>query len=230
MDIRNIKNIGIKIGQILSYICLAFLFFMALFLAFYIITNQIARYRNEKPLISLYTIVSPSMEPNIKVYDIIIDTRVRNHDELHVGDVITFYSDVIDTGGYTVTHRINEITELDGKTIYLTKGDNNQSIDDGYITIDNIVGKVQYIIPALGRVQFFISSRLGWFIIILIPALGIIIMDLMRLINVFRIKRQIEQIPQIKEINEVRETEENKKVRALLEKARRFNKSRSKDE
>ena len=78
--------------------------------------------------------------------------------------------------------------------------------------------------PQLGKVQFFLSSRLGWICVILIPAIGIIIMDFIKLRKLFNIKKEIEVIPMMKEVEEVREKEENKKVRALIEKARRFNK------
>ena len=39
-----------------------------------------------------------------------------------------------------------------------------------------------------------------------------------------KIKKELEEIPKVKEVEEIREKEENKKVRALIEKADRFNK------
>lgn len=164
------------------------------------------------------------MEPTIKVYDVIVEFKVNSKSDLHVGDIITFYSSSIDTGGYTVTHRIKEIKTIEGETYYITKGDNNQSEDEGMITFDDIVGKVRFKIKGLGRIQFFVSSKLGWLIIILIPALGIILVDIIKLRKIFGIKKQIEEIPQLAEVEKIRETEENKKVRALIEKADRFNK------
>lgn len=162
MNEKGIKKILAKIISILSYICLAFLVLIAIFLLYYIISNQIARVKGTKPLISLYTIVSPSMEPNINIYDVIIDVRVNKDEDVKLGDVVTFYSDSIDTGGYTVTHRIHEIYDTTDTRYYITKGDNNQNPDDGTITINNIVGKVRYVIPALGRVQFlYLQSLVG---------------------------------------------------------------------
>lgn len=221
--IKRIKGVVGLIGRIISYICLAVLFVVACFLLFYIINNQIARMKNEPAFMNIFTIVSPSMEPNIKVYDVIIEFKVDNEADLKVGDIITFYTDEIDTGGYTVTHRIHEINVVNGKRRYITKGDNNQSVDSGYITYGNIVGKVSYILPGAGRIQFFISSRLGWLLIILIPAMGIIIMDIIKLKRLFKIKKQIESIPNMEEIEHVREKEENKYFRALIERANRIN-------
>ena len=130
-----------KILFVLSYVFLAFLFLLACFLVFYITTNAIAKKKGTNPLISMYTIASPSMEPYIKVYDVIVDVRVKSEQDLSIGDVITFYSNTIDTGGFTITHRIFNVYEADGVIHYITKGDNNQAQDAGNIKFSNIVGK-----------------------------------------------------------------------------------------
>lgn len=225
---KGFKVVLSKVMNFLSYVCLVILFFIAAFLLYFIISNQLAKTTGSKPLISLYTIVSPSMEPTIMVYDVIIDTRVTKDEDLKIGDIITFYSNTIDTGGYTVTHRIEDIYESNGIKYYTTKGDNNIDADSGIITIDNIVGKCRFIIPSIGKMQMFITSRAGWILIILIPALGIIIIDIKKLIKIFRIKEQIEDIPQIKEVELIREKEENKKLRAVVEEANRLNKGKKK--
>jgi signal peptidase len=213
------------ISTIFSYVALVVLFTVAAFLIFYITSNIIAKATHRRPIISLFTIVSPSMEPYIMVYDVIVDTRVSNEDSLKVGDVITFYSASIDTGEFTVTHRIEEIIDSPEGKKYITKGDNNQNVDAGYITFKDIVGKEIFKISGLGRVQVFIASKFGWLIIILIPALVIILFDIFKLKKIYNIKREIEDIPQIKTVSRVRETEENKKLRSLTSKATRINKN-----
>lgn len=214
--------------KLLSYICLVILFVITIFLLFYIISNQVARSKGAKPLVSIYSIVSESMLPAIEVYDVVVDIRVTDESSLKVGDIITFKTDFIDTQGYTITHRIFKIDSDNGETKYYTKGDNNSIIDDGFITFDKIEGKVKYIIPDLGKMQVFISSKFGWLLIIFIPALGIIMMDIYRLIKVYRIKNQIESIPRLKEVDLVREKEENKKISAVLERARKINRKNEK--
>lgn len=217
MSKKGIKGILDFIIKLLSYICLVVLFLIAVFLIFYIVTNQVAKNKGENPLISVYTIVSESMVPTIDVYDIIIDTRVNDPSSLKEGDIITFRSNFIDTDGYTITHRIISIDNTSGETRYYTKGDHNSRQDEGYITFDNIVGKVVYIVPKIGKIQAFVSSKFGWLLIIFIPAVGIIIMDVFRLIKVYRIKNQIESIPRLKEVDKVREIEKNKKEIEKLE-------------
>ena len=208
------------IGKTLAYVILCLLFLITAFLVYYMSSSAIAARKGENPQISLYTIVSPSMEPFIKVYDVIIDRRLKANDELKVGDVITFYSSTLNTEGYTITHRIYDIKISEGKTYYITKGDNNQSVDVGSITRDNIVGKMVYKINGLGKIQFFLSSKLGWILIILIPALCFILYDLNRLNRIFKIKKKIDNIPEYQNMSAKEEIEHNKKVRALLEKSK----------
>ena len=219
------KKLLSTLSTVFSYVALVVLFVVATFLIFYIASNAIAKATKKRPIISLFTIVSPSMEPYIMVYDVIVDTRVSNENSLKVGDVITFYSSSIDTGEYTVTHRIQEIIESPEGRKYITKGDNNQNVDAGYITFKDIVGKERFKLSGLGRVQVFIASKFGWLIIILLPALGIIIFDIFKLKKIYNIKREIEDIPQVKAVSRVRETEENKKLRSLTSKATRMNKN-----
>lgn len=219
-------NIFKTISSIFSYVALVVLVLIASFLLFYIVSNLIAKLTHKKPVLTLYTIVSPSMEPYIMVYDVIVDTRVLSEDSLKVGDVITFYSSSIESGDFTVTHRINQIIEMDGERRYITKGDNNQNVDAGYITYKDIVGIQRFKIAGLGRIQVFIASKYGWLILILIPALIIIFMDLFKLKKIYNIKREIEDIPQIKKVSRLRETEENKKIRSLTSRASRINKKK----
>lgn len=219
------KKLLSTLSTVFSYVALVVLFVVATFLIFYIASNAIAKATKKRPIISLFTIVSPSMEPYIMVYDVIVDTRVSNENSLKVGDVITFYSSSIDTGEYTVTHRIQEIIESPEGRKYITKGDNNQNVDAGYITFKDIVGKERFKLSGLGRVQVFIASKFGWLIIILLPALGIILFDIFKLKKIYNIKREIEDIPQVKAVSRVRETEENKKLRSLTSKATRMNKN-----
>ena len=222
---KNDKQKYLKIAStVFSYVILSLLVLIAGFLLFYITSNLIAKLTNKKPIISLFTIVSPSMEPTIMVYDVIVDTRVSSEKSVKEGDIITFYSSSIDTGNFTVTHRIDHIIEVDGEKRYITKGDNNQNVDAGYITYKDIVGKQRFKINGLGRIQVFIASKFGWILIILIPALIIIFYDMFKLKKIYKVKKDLETIPEIKQVNRVRETEQNKKLRSLTSKASRMNK------
>ena len=217
-------NIFVKIFRALSYVFLVFLFLVAIFLIFYITTSAIAKKNGTKPPISMYTIVSPSMEPTIMVYDVIVNVNPKSDDELPEGTIITFYSDAIDTGGYTVTHRIYKKYFYNNVVYYETKGDNNSAQDVGRITFGNIVGKYLFKIPGLGKLQFFVTSKVGWILIVLIPAVIIIISDILKLIKARKIKENLDNMEDDTTLQNIEEQEQNKRIRALIEKADKINK------
>lgn len=179
------KKILSIISKVILYFFITIIIGIILLLSGFLATNLLTK-TNNKPLISIYTIVSPSMEPVIKIYDCIIVTRVNEDSELKENDIITFYSDFVDSDGYTITHRIVKKYEEDGETHYITKGDNNLTEDEGSITINNIIGKTIMIIPQIGKFEFFFTSIYGWLVIVCIPLVGFIIYHLFRLIRLLR--------------------------------------------
>jgi signal peptidase I len=221
---KNKSVIFKTIFDFFSYLLLSVLIFLSAFFAFYIAENAYANVTKTKPLISLFVIVSPSMVPTINVYDMIIDFGVNNDSELEENDIVTFYSNVINTGGYTITHRINKINVFNDQYRYVTKGDNNKSVDVGFTTIDRIVGKVFLIIPNIGKVQKLITSKWGWLLIVVVPSIAILIADIIKLINLIRIKKEIIDIKPIGNIDHRNEIESNKNIRILMEKSKELDK------
>jgi signal peptidase len=97
-------------------------------LAYYFICLRISSAKGEEyaPPFSIYTIVSASMTPKIKVYDVIINVKVDNPTDIKVGDIITFTSTSAFTYGMTITHRVMDIQIANGEYEYITKGDFNE--------------------------------------------------------------------------------------------------------
>ena len=118
--------------------------------------------------IKTFCIISGSMEPNIKINDVVI--KEVPQEELKIGDIISFVVD-----GETITHRINniEITQK-GEIKYITKGDANNIEDEDKITFEDIEGKYIGKIPKIGRIMLLLRSKIV-FIIILIILIGTII-------------------------------------------------------
>ena len=169
---------------VLGWILFATLIMMALFLLLVLISNKVAEKKNQKPIMGLYTIVSPSMTGSIEVYDVVFVLRVPTK-MIHRGDVITFRAENTIFGDTPVTHRVIEkYTDNDGQTVYVTKGDYNQFKDDFYAYERNVVGKVLFKIPQLGRIQFFLVGKKGWFVVVLLPALAIIATDIFKILKV----------------------------------------------
>lgn len=105
-----------------------------------------------------YIIVSGSMEPNLKIGDIVI-VKETKQEELKVGDIISFRQ-----GQSVITHRINEISEEK----YITKGDNNNTIDDEQIDYKQIEGKVEKVIPTVGKIALILHQKNAIIVVIIL--------------------------------------------------------------
>lgn len=179
---------------ILSWVVLVLLVLIAAFLLYYFVSVKIYANKGEefRPVISLYTILTESMVPNINPKDVIIDVTVKDPDDIQVGDVITFVSSASLTKGMTITHRVVDIKEENGEKVYYTKGDANLSPDGAPAKFSNVLGKVLFRIPKLGLLQYFLATKGGWLIIVVIPALVIIISDILKLFRLQMAKNQLE--------------------------------------
>ena len=139
----------------------------------------------EPPLYGAYVIISPSMHPVIKVYDAIVIKRADEAD-IRVGDVITYKSENPSYYGIMITHRVIDTYVSNGEMRYVTKGDANVSSDQLAVREDQVYGKVVMRIPKIGYLQYFLSTATGWIIAIVVPCLGIIIYDIMKLVKTIR--------------------------------------------
>ncbi len=193
------KNIKIKkifkmIYKVVSYTIICILMFIASFLIFYVISGKIAKKQGKKPLFGLYTIISPSMTGTLNVYDVAFTMRVDT-DKLKEKDIITFYSTNSFFGGTPITHRIKEIVDVPGTgKMFVVQGDANPKPDDEKVLPSNVVGKVLFKIPQLGRIQFFLASKGGWIIAIMIPALVIISYDIYKIFRLVLLKSKLVSI------------------------------------
>ena len=185
MDISKIKNKFQKIlhfiASVISWTVFTLLILCLALLLYYFVCTKLLATKGDKyePFFSLYTIISPSMTPNINVYDVIVNLKVKSPDDISIGDVITFVSKSPECLGATVTHRVIGIEHDDnGKISYQTKGDANLISDSALAPYENVIGKVSYRIPKLGRVQFFLASKLGWLLLLFFPAFYILLRSL----------------------------------------------------
>lgn len=185
------KKVFKMIYKIISYTIICILMAIAAFLIFYVISGKIAQKQGKKPLFGLYTIISPSMTGTLNVYDVAFTMRVDT-DKLKEGDIITFYSTNSFFGGTPITHRIIEVVNVpnSGK-MFRVKGDANPKADEEKVIPSNVVGKVMFKIPQLGRVQFFLASKGGWIIAIMIPTLVIISYDIYKIFRLILLKSKL---------------------------------------
>jgi len=150
-----------KIIKLTENILITILLLIGILIAVSLIPN--------KNIYKLYTVMSGSMEPTIKVGSVIISIPQKNYE---VGDVVT-YKDNLSKYKFT-THRIVEIKEVNGKKEIYTKGDANDSLDGEAISEANILGKSLFDIPYLGYLVSYLKNPIGLILIIIIPSTIII--------------------------------------------------------
>lgn len=181
-----VRKIFHFLSTVLLYSLLIIVLIIVVFFGAYVVDQMIGMKNHEdrSPLFGVYVIISPSMVPNINVYDAVVSMRVPT-EKIEMYDIITFLSKDIDTHGTPITHRVVGIVETeDGKIGYRTKGDNNNAEDNALIMEDEIIGKVLFRIPMIGYVRSFITSKLGWLLIVVLPCVGVIIYDIGKLVGI----------------------------------------------
>lgn len=140
-----------KLIKLIIYIMIIPIIFYNISLIFFSIINK-----SETPNffgIKTFVIISGSMEPNLKISDIVIIKRCEQN-ELKENDIISFRS-----GQSVITHRINKIIETENGVEYITKGDNNNTKDNGTVKFDDIEGKYIGKIEYLGKVVLFLKNK-----------------------------------------------------------------------
>lgn len=132
--------------------------------------------------VRLFNVMSGSMEDTLPVGSVII-VREREPEELAEGDIITFISNDPLFYGEIVTHRIVEIADFQGSVMFITKGDANEDRDQAAAIPANVIGKVVLNIPLLGYVLNFIRTKLGYFLICLLPCMVILVIEVINLVR-----------------------------------------------
>ena len=96
-----------------------------------------------------------SLKNGLEIGDVIVVWRVG---ELKIGDIIVFEANQ----KYPIIHRIINISEVNGRKVYSTKGDNNmgQLFVEQRIPEDSIIGKAVFRIPLIGWVKLVFVKML----------------------------------------------------------------------
>ncbi len=90
-------------------------------------------------------VISGSMRPALDVGDVVIVVKVPVED-IEPGDIIQFR----EAEGIATVHRVVEVQEVEGNTVFVTKGDDNSAPDPEPVLSDNVVGKVIFNVPKVG--------------------------------------------------------------------------------
>lgn len=158
----NKRSIGLIIGKIIKNI-------VVYLIAIFIVGAAILFATSKSPNKSFfgyryYTVLTPSMEPELSVGDLIF-VKLKNASDIQIGDVITF-NPSSDPNVY-LTHRVTqkmEDYEGTGVTCFKTKGDANQDEDDFVIDSSRVIGTQQFKLAKLGYFVRFVQLRWYYFI------------------------------------------------------------------
>ena len=121
-------------------------------------------------------VLSGSMEPTFDAGDMILLEPAKEPENLQKDDVIAYL-----IGGKVTTHRIVQVTELEGKKMYITKGDYNNIEDRIPVEPTQIQGIYNgKRIPNLGNIMMFMQSNMGILVCLGIPFAGYILWDILK--------------------------------------------------
>ena len=120
--------------------------------------NKVPSIFGYKPFI----VVSGSMEKFIHVGDLVIVKEI-DPNTLKENDIIAFR----DSENLVTTHRIISVTKVDGQSCFETKGDNNNTKDEGMVCAPNVEGKYVSKISKIGNFILFIQQPLGFVIMMM---------------------------------------------------------------
>ncbi|WDV45642.1 signal peptidase I [Clostridiaceae bacterium M8S5] len=106
-------------------------------------------------IFSVYPMVvaTGSMEPIIYPGDVAIIKELGKSTP-NIGDIIQF-----EKKGVFICHRVIGTKNISNQIQYITKGDNNTIADIDPVAIENIKGKVTFIIPKIGYPTLFIKQN-----------------------------------------------------------------------
>jgi len=157
-----------------------------------------------------YVVSSGSMYPELAMYDIIVISGHTLFEDVKIGDIIVF--DRPKDHDKVIVHRVVAVVDDDPKTLR-TKGDNNQNSmvgTDYPITKEEYIGTVVYVIPQVGFITKILQPPINYIIIVVI--IGIMII---RQITKSKKKALLEKVKAESEINDYNESQPNEKVDQL---------------
>ena len=128
---------------------------------------------------SVLRVTTGSMEPEIPVNSMIL-VRRTDPGAIREGDVITFFSQEPGLEGALNTHRVQSIAQRYGSLYFTTKGDANALEDQAPVTSEALVGKVVFVSAAMGAVLRLLTNPLVFVPLILLPLLGMLVMNTVR--------------------------------------------------
>lgn len=101
----------------------------------------------------IVAIASGSMEPEFYRGDAIVFQKIEDVSKIEIGNIIAYKKN-----GVLVTHRVVGMSRVKGSYVFLTKGDNNDSVDSYEIFEEDIEGIVIYKVSYIGMPTIWLQE------------------------------------------------------------------------
>ncbi len=155
------------------------------------------------PGYSFSLVRSGSMVPTLNVGDVIVTGPVHTGTDNNVkaGTIVMYQHN-----SETISHRI---VAIDGSAL-ITKGDAMQHADSWAVSLQDVKGVYLFKIPLIGYIMYFTQTKLGWFLMIIIPAaaiVGFLIKDILK--EAFKDDKKPANAREVKSISKQNDTEKS---------------------
>lgn len=130
---------------------------------------------------SIFTVVSESMEPEYKVWDMIV-AKEADPNSINVGDDIVYLGDEGEFAGRIVTHRVIKIDKNGSSLDFTTQGISNE-LADPVIDENQIYGKVLFKSTLLSFLSKLMNNLYGFYFLIFIPFVIILFFEILDIVN-----------------------------------------------
>lgn len=153
-----------------------------LLLVFIVIIVQ--RISNNKMSVAgygVYTVVSESMVPEYKVFDMLF-AKKTNPTDINVGDDVVYQGKEGDFAGKIVTHRVIKKRGTPGTYTFTTKGIAND-LEDPEIDDSQIMGKVLFKSVILSLISKVLSNTYGFYFLVFVPFVVIVTFEIIDTVN-----------------------------------------------
>lgn len=143
-----------------------------------------------------FSVQTNSMQPTMSKGDYIFVEECDN-EMLQVGDIVTYFT-IIEGQRVINTHRIVNVYNSDGMIQYQTQGDNketNPEPDAMLLAPGDVIGKFTGTkIAKLGSVIDYLSTQMGFFLVILLPVLLFTLYQIYKLVAVVQYNHKVDMI------------------------------------
>lgn len=172
---------GKRLLKVINHAISTILFIVLLLSLFLVISTKASGGEPSLFGYQIKTVLSGSMEPDIKTGSILSIKEVDDPTDFQTGDVITFRTE----DDILITHRIVEVNQA-GQS-YVTKGDANDGADSEPVMAENIIGSYTgFTVPYVGYIMNFANSKEGTALLLVIPGILLIIYSAVTIWKTFR--------------------------------------------